>query len=263
MQRQIDRRVPSRVRRDLRSDGLEPDHFSGTSSCVVADEPTGAAGPPPSIWLRAHRLAGALSPTQGASTQPTGVGTYAAGLDGRLTHPLGHGCRLHGDRGACETRCPGATPRARTLRRWSGQRPTRSGTAIVRVRGERPRTTHDVLGADRRSPRGRGRPDRRFLRRGRRLPSEANSVEMGSVSPGSCSSTTPPDSAYSVGWSRYVLERRYAQRTDRGSGLQPRISRRSTDYDVIVFPSGNYGGADRRRACVDDLFDPGFRTAAR
>ncbi|HSM61872.1 MAG TPA: hypothetical protein VK849_13780, partial [Longimicrobiales bacterium] len=51
-----------------------------------------------------------------------------------------------------------------------------------------------------------------------------------------------PGSTYSVGWARYVLERRYGQRTTaiRASGLGRTVL---ADYDVIVFPSGDYGGA--------------------
>ncbi len=51
-----------------------------------------------------------------------------------------------------------------------------------------------------------------------------------------------PGQSYSVGWARYVLERRYGQRTTvvRASSLgRARLS----DFDVIVFPSGNYGQA--------------------
>ena len=50
-----------------------------------------------------------------------------------------------------------------------------------------------------------------------------------------------PGGSYSVGWARYVLERRYGQRTAavRASSLG---RARLNDYDVIVFPSGNYGG---------------------
>ncbi len=50
-----------------------------------------------------------------------------------------------------------------------------------------------------------------------------------------------PGSTYSVGWARYVLERRYAQPTVavRASALgQADLS----DFDVVVFPSGNYAG---------------------
>ena len=49
-----------------------------------------------------------------------------------------------------------------------------------------------------------------------------------------------PASAYSVGWARYVLERRYGQRTSvvRSSSLGRVIL---SEYDVIVFPSGNFG----------------------
>jgi hypothetical protein len=49
-----------------------------------------------------------------------------------------------------------------------------------------------------------------------------------------------PGSTYSVGWARYVLERRYGQRTTvvRGSSLGRVVL---SDYDVIVFPSGDYG----------------------
>ncbi len=48
-----------------------------------------------------------------------------------------------------------------------------------------------------------------------------------------------PASTYSVGWARYVLERRYAQPTVavRASSLG---RANLADYDVIVFPSGNY-----------------------
>lgn len=51
-----------------------------------------------------------------------------------------------------------------------------------------------------------------------------------------------PGSSLSVGWSRYVLERRYGQRTSavRASSLgRAQLS----EYDVIVFPSGNYSSA--------------------
>ena len=51
-----------------------------------------------------------------------------------------------------------------------------------------------------------------------------------------------PGRSYSVGWARYVLERRYGQRTTavRASSLG---RARLADYDVVVFPSGNYGAA--------------------
>ena len=66
-----------------------------------------------------------------------------------------------------------------------------------------------------------------------------------------------PGQSYSVGWARYVLERRYGQRTTavRASSLG---RARLGDYDVIVFPSGNYGSAvgdgllDRLRAWMRD-----------
>lgn len=60
-----------------------------------------------------------------------------------------------------------------------------------------------------------------------------------------------PGSTYSVGWSRYVLERRYGQRTTavRTSALG---GAPLSDFDVIVFPSGNYGGAVSD-GLVDDL----------
>ncbi len=51
-----------------------------------------------------------------------------------------------------------------------------------------------------------------------------------------------PGSAYSVGWARYMLERRYGQRTSivRASSFGQAIL---SGYDVIVLPSGNYGSA--------------------
>ena len=66
-----------------------------------------------------------------------------------------------------------------------------------------------------------------------------------------------PGGSYSVGWARYVLERRYGQRTTvvRASSLG---RARLADFDVVVFPSGNYGSAvgegmlDRLRAWMRD-----------
>ena len=51
-----------------------------------------------------------------------------------------------------------------------------------------------------------------------------------------------PGSSLSVGWARYVLERRYGQRTSavRASSLGRALL---SEYDVIVFPSGNYASA--------------------
>ncbi len=51
-----------------------------------------------------------------------------------------------------------------------------------------------------------------------------------------------PGSTYSVGWARYVLERRYGQRTTvvRASRLG-RVT--LSDFDVVIFPSGNYSDA--------------------
>ncbi len=51
-----------------------------------------------------------------------------------------------------------------------------------------------------------------------------------------------PGATYSVGWARYVLERRYGQRTTvvRTSSLG-RVS--LSDFDVVIFPSGNYSGS--------------------
>jgi hypothetical protein len=50
-----------------------------------------------------------------------------------------------------------------------------------------------------------------------------------------------PASTYSTGWARYVLERRYGQRVTavRASSLGRAVL---ADYDVIVFPSGNFAG---------------------
>ncbi len=60
-----------------------------------------------------------------------------------------------------------------------------------------------------------------------------------------------PGSTYSVGWARYVLERRYGQRTTavRASSLGRIIL---SGYDVIIFPSGNYGRAVNK-SLVDRL----------
>jgi hypothetical protein len=49
-----------------------------------------------------------------------------------------------------------------------------------------------------------------------------------------------PGSSLSVGWARYVLEQRYGQRTTvvRAGQIARTVL---ADYDVIVFPNGNYG----------------------
>lgn len=50
-----------------------------------------------------------------------------------------------------------------------------------------------------------------------------------------------PSSTYSAGWARYVLERRYGQRTTtvRAESLRRVIL---SEYDVVVFPSGDFEG---------------------
>ncbi len=66
-----------------------------------------------------------------------------------------------------------------------------------------------------------------------------------------------PASTYSAGWARYVLERRYGQRVTaiRASSLGRAVL---ADYDVIVFPSGNFAGVvgeglrDRLQAWMRD-----------
>ena len=60
-----------------------------------------------------------------------------------------------------------------------------------------------------------------------------------------------PTSSLSAGWARYVLERRYGQRTTavRTASLGRTVL---SDYDVIVFPSGNYASAVGR-GMVDRL----------
>jgi hypothetical protein len=51
-----------------------------------------------------------------------------------------------------------------------------------------------------------------------------------------------PASSLSAGWARYVLERRYNQRVT--AVRTDSLGRAELDeFDVIVFPSGNYGGA--------------------
>ena len=58
-----------------------------------------------------------------------------------------------------------------------------------------------------------------------------------------------PGQRYSVGWTRYVLEQRYGQRTTAVRAAS--ISRVDfSDFDVIVFPSGDYG-----RSVGDGMLD--------
>ena len=55
-----------------------------------------------------------------------------------------------------------------------------------------------------------------------------------------------PTSSLSAGWTRYVLERRFGQPvTAVRTGSLARAN--LADFDVVVLPSGNYGGCDQRR----------------
>ena len=93
-------------------------------------------------------------------------------------------------------------------------------------------------------------------------PSSCRSIRPGSrTAPRSAATTSPrlktpkvllawdtPTNTLSAGWARYALERRF--------GVGVTAVRTSSlgranfnDYDVIVLPSGNYAGADQRRAC--------------
>jgi hypothetical protein len=67
-----------------------------------------------------------------------------------------------------------------------------------------------------------------------------------------------PSEVYSAGWARYVLERRYGQRTTivRGSSLG-RVT--LSDHDVIIFPSGSYADAvgERMVGRLRDWMDDG------
>ncbi len=183
---------------------------------LVADEPTGAASTafaPP-----AARSAAPVAEAVVGYLMPWGTGTAAAVVEG-----LHKGLRIR------------ATGEPFTLagRRYG------VGTAIVRIAENGPdlRTTLGELAAK------HGTDvipiDDSYVDDGTSL--GANSVR-GLRSPKVLLVYDEPGRAYSVGWSRYVLERRYGQPT-----VAVRTSALSrvpfAEFDVIVIPSGNYSQA--------------------
>ena len=194
---------------------------------LLADEPTGAAGP--SVTLDPSSLAGpGVSPdTQPAAGPlpeavvgyllPWGVNAAAA-----VTEALRVGVRVHAAGGAF------------TL----GGRQYGVGTAIVR-NAENGADLRETLGRIAAAHGAEVVPiDDSYVREGMSL---GSSSVRALREPRVLLVYDEPGQTYSVGFARYVLERRYGQRTTavRAESLgSPTLA----DYDVLVFPSGNYSG---------------------
>ena len=227
LQRQIERRA--------RREGDEIYDLTAWSQSLLwdvevlhAEEATGAAGPvvtpeppdpPPSILPEA--VVGYLL--------PWGTATAEAVVEG-----LRDGLRIR------------AAGESFTL----GGREYGVGTAIVRVAENGPDLRRDLGGIVARHGAEIVPIDDAYVTEGASL--GANSVR-GLMSPRVLLVYDSPGSTYSVGWARYVLERRYGQ---------PAVAVRAStlgradvsEFDVIVFPSGDYSG-EVTSGLVEELRD--------
>ena len=182
---------------------------------LVADRPTGAAGEP--LSAEPAPAPATLPPARVAYLLPWGSAAAAT-----VVEALQEGIRVRGAGGAF------------TLdgRRFG------VGTAIVRVADNGPDLAAR-LGEIAARHRAEVVPiDASYVTEGTSL--GANAVRT-LRAPRVLLVYDSPGSSLSVGWARYVLERRYGQRTTvvrAGSVGRATLS----DYDVIVFPSGNYQG---------------------
>ena len=202
---------------------------------LVAGQATGAAGAPIARETL-PTLAGSLSPTQGDPAAPatSAATTLPASTVGYLI-PWGTAAAST----VIEAMQVGVRVRAAGERFTLGSRTYPSGTAIVRNAENGP-DMRAVLGAIAARHGAEVVPiDDSFVTDGASL--GANSVRD-LRAPHVLLVYDSPGNANSVGWTRYVLEQRYGQPTVavRASNLgQVPLS----EFDVIVFPSGNYGGA--------------------
>jgi hypothetical protein len=175
---------------------------------------TGAAGTP--VTLEAESPGTALPPARVGYLLPWG--TNAAGA---VAEALREGIRVHAAGG----------PFTLDGRRYA------LGTAIIRTAENGP-TLPQALGRIAGAWGAEVVPmDGSYVREGTSLGSERSRTLR---EPRVLLLYDEPGSSQSVGWARYVLERRYGQRT---TVVRAETLRRTTlsDYDVIIFPSGSYG----------------------
>jgi hypothetical protein len=181
---------------------------------LEASRATGALGSP--VTAEAERSASSLPPARVGYLLPWSTNTAAA-----VAEALREGIRVHSSGG--EFTLDG--------RRYG------VGTAIVRVAENGPDLA-ETLG------RIAGAAGAEVVAMDDSYVREGTSLGSGSArtlkEPRVMLMYDEPGSSLSVGWARYVLEQRYGQRTTvvRAENLG-RVA--LADYDVIVFPSGNYG----------------------
>lgn len=181
---------------------------------LPASRATGALGLP--VTTTAERSSGALPPARVGYLLPWGTSTAGA-----VAEAVREGIRVHTAGG--EFTLNG--------RRYG------LGTAIVRVAENGPALA-ETLGRIAGAWGAEVVPmDQSYVRDGTSLGSERSRTLK---EPRVLLVYDEPGSSQSVGWARYVLEQRYGQRTTviRANTLG-RVA--LSDYDVLVFPSGNYG----------------------
>jgi hypothetical protein len=215
VQRQIDRRA-NRERDEIYDLTAWSQSLLWDVEVIVADRETGAAGSP--VTAEAMRVASTLPPALVGYLIPWGTEGAAA-----VAEALREGIRIRSAGGEF------------TL----GDREYAVGTAIVRTAENAPDVA-ERLGAIAALHGAEVVPvDDSYVREGMSL---GSSRVRALREPRVLLVYDSPGSTYSVGWARYVLERRYGQRTTvvRASSLGRAVL---NDYDVVVFPSGNYGSA--------------------
>ncbi len=180
---------------------------------IVADRPTGAAGP--ALEGRPLRDAISLRPAVVGYLMPWGTRTAAA-----VAEALRQGLRVRSATGAF------------TLH----GRKYAVGTAIVRSAENPPNLPQRLAGIAAKHGAEVVRVDSSYLREGMSLGSGRVRALR---EPRILLAYDRPGSTYSVGWARFVLERRYGLRV---TAMRAATMNRAilSHYDVIVLPNGNY-----------------------
>lgn len=227
VQRQIERRA--------RREGDEIYDLTAWSQSLLwdvevlrADEATGAAGgrvsaerPEPEPYVLPEAVVGYLLPW-GTATAEAVVEALGEGITVRAS---GEGFTLGGREYGVGTAIVRVAENGPDLREDLGRIVARYGAEVVPI-------------------------DDSYVTEGASL--GANSVR-GLRSPRVLLVYDAPGSTYSVGWARYILERRYGQPTVAVRASALGRADLST-FDVVVFPSGNYEG-EVSSGLVDDLRD--------
>ena len=193
---------------------------------ILAERPTGALGPPVAPDRDPPEERTALPPAVVGYLMPWGASTAAA-----VVEALGEGLRVRTVGGAF------------TL----GERRWQIGPALVRT-AENPEDLRERLGRIAAAHGAEVVPiDDSYVSEGTSFGAEGGRALR---EPRVLLVYDEPASAYSAGWARYVLERRYGQRVTvvRAGSLE---DVKLAEHDVIVFPDGPPGGSSGWASAID------------